>query len=108
MCTADLQQFFLVKIWTNVNFDTMTKMQKQRSTETFPLWLPTTNVHGYSVTIQNAMSFDLQVKNIDFRFSSKSGASGIILFENITFNGQMRCFMTVSSILNCYCCNTFL
>ena len=54
------------------------------------------------------MSFDLQVKNIDFRFSSKSGASGIILFENITFNGQMRCFMTVSSFLNCYYCNTFL
>ena len=62
--------------------------------------------HWYSVTIQNATIFDLQVKNIDFRFSSKSGASGIFLFENITFNGQMWCFMTVSGILNCNCCNT--
>ena len=47
--------------------------------------------------------FYLQVKNIDFWFSSKSGASGIFLFENITFNGQMLCFMTVSGILNCNC-----
>ena len=51
------------------------------------------------------MILDLQVKNIDFRFSSKSAASGIILFENITFNGQMWRFMTVSGILNCNCCN---
>ena len=62
--------------------------------------------HRYSVTIQNAMILDLQAKQIDFQFSSKSGASGIILFENITFNGQMWCFMTVSGILNCNCCNT--
>ena len=47
----------------------------------------------------SVMIFDLQVKNIDFRFLSKSGASGIFLFENITFNGQMWCFMTVSGIL---------
>ena len=39
--------------------------------------------------IQNATIFDLQVKNIDFRFSSKLDASGIFLVENITFNGQM-------------------
>ena len=37
----------------------------------------------YSVTIQNAMIFDLLVKNVDFRFSSKSGASGTILFETL-------------------------
>ena len=55
--------------------------------------------HWYSVTIQNATIFDLQVENIDFRFSSKSGASDIFLFENITVNGQMWCFMTVSGIL---------
>ena len=61
--------------------------------------------HWYSVTIQNVTIFDLQVKNIDFRFSSKSGASGIFLFENTTFNGQMWCFITVSGILNCNCCN---
>ena len=60
----------------------------------------------YSVTIQNATIFDLQVKNIDFRFSSKVGASGIILFDNITFNGKMWCFMTMSGISNCNCCNT--
>ena len=35
------------------------------------------------------MIFDLQVKNIDFQFSSKSGATGISVLENITFNGQM-------------------
>ena len=52
------------------------------------------------------MIFDLQVKNNDLGFSSKSVASGIILFENITFNGQMWCFMTVSGILNCNYCNT--
>ena len=63
-------------------------------------------LHWYLVTIQSATIFDLQVKNIDFRFSSKSGASGIFLFENITFNGQMWCFMTVSNISNCNCCNT--
>ena len=55
--------------------------------------------HWSSITIQNVTIFDLQVKNIDFRFSSKSGASGNILFENITLNGQMWCFMTVSGIL---------
>ena len=58
------------------------------------------------VTIQNATIFDLQVKNIDFQFSSKLGASGIFLFENITFNCQMWRFMTVSGISNCNCCNT--
>ena len=62
--------------------------------------------HWYLVTIQRVTIFDQQVKNIDFPFSSKSGASGIFLFENITFNGQMWCFMTVSGILNCNCCNT--
>ena len=62
--------------------------------------------HWYSVTIRKVTIFDLQVKNIDFWFSSKSGASGIILFENITFNDQMGCFMTVSGILNCNCCKT--
>ena len=46
------------------------------------------------------MIFDLQVKHIDFWFSSKSGASRIILFENITFNGRMWCFLTGSGILN--------
>ena len=60
----------------------------------------------YSVTIRSAMIFDLQVKNFYFQFSSKSGASGIFLFKNITFKGQMRSFMTVSCILNCNCCNT--
>ena len=37
---------------------------------------PTTQneLHWYSVTIQSAMIFDLQVKNIDFQFSLKSGA----------------------------------
>ena len=52
------------------------------------------------------MIFDLQVKNIDFQFSSKSGASGMFLYEIITLNGQMWYFMTVSGILNCNCCNT--
>ena len=46
-------------------------------------------LHCYSVMIQNAMIFDLQVKNIDFWFSSKLGASGFILFENIAVNRQM-------------------
>ena len=59
--------------------------------------------HWYSIAIQNATIFNLQVKTIDFRFSSKSGASGIIQFENSTFNGQMWCFVTVSGILNCNC-----
>ena len=40
------------------------------------------------------------------RFLSKLDASGIILFENITSNGQMSCFMTVSGIINCNCCST--
>ena len=39
------------------------------------------------------MVFILQVKNIHFQFSSKLGASGIFLFENITFDGQILCFM---------------
>ena len=60
----------------------------------------------YSVAIQNATILDLPVKNTDFRFSSKSGTLGIILFENITFNGQIQCFKTFSGILNCNCCNT--
>ena len=69
---------------------------------------PTTwnKLHWYLRIIQNTAIFDLQVKNIDFWCSSKSGASGIILFENITLNGQMWCFMTVSGILNCKRCNT--
>ena len=62
--------------------------------------------HWYSVTIQNATLFDLQVKNIYFEFSSKLGALEIFLFGNSTFNGQMWCFMTVSGILNGNCCNT--
>ena len=62
--------------------------------------------HWYLVTIQSVTIFDLQVKNIDFQFSPKSGASGIFLFENITFNGQIWCFMTVSGILNRNCCST--
>ena len=62
--------------------------------------------HWYSVTVQNATIFYLQVRYIDFWFSSKSGASGTFLFENITFNGQIWCFMTVSGILDCNCCNT--
>ena len=52
--------------------------------------------HWYSVKIQSATIFDLQVKNIDFQFSSKSGALHIFQFENITFNGQIWCFVTVS------------
>ena len=63
-------------------------------------------LHWYSVTMQSATICDLQVKNIDFWFSSKLGASGIFLFKNITFNGQMWCLMTVSGILNGNCCNT--
>ena len=62
--------------------------------------------HWYLVKIQSVTIFDLQVKNIDFSFSSKLGASGIFLFESITLNGQMWCFMAVSGILNCNCCNT--
>ena len=38
---------------------------------------------------QSAMIFDLQVRNIDFQLSSKSGATGISVLENMTFNGQM-------------------
>ena len=55
---------------------------------------------------QNVTIFNLWVKNIDFRFSSKLGASGVILFEDITFDGQMWCFMTVSGIFNFDCCKT--
>ena len=36
----------------------------------------------------------------------KIGCFSIFLFENITFNGQMWCFKTVSGILNCNCCNS--
>ena len=40
-------------------------------------------LHWYSVTIQSVTIFDLQVKNIDFRFSSKSGASGIFCLKTL-------------------------
>ena len=56
----------------------------------------------------NAKCDDLWSAGQKYWFSVfiKMGASGIFLFKNITFNGQMWCFMTVSGILNCNCCNT--
>ena len=45
-------------------------------------------------------------KILIFGFHQKSGASGIFLFKNITFIGQMWCLMTDSGILNGNCCNT--
>ena len=64
----------------------------------------------YSVTVQSVTIFHLQVKNIDFRFSSKSGASGIFLLENMTFSftGQMyvlwqfQAFETVTAVILLY------
>ena len=44
MCTGNsCGNFSQSKWWMNVNFGTMTKIQNQRSTKVYPLWLPTTN-----------------------------------------------------------------
>ena len=55
------------------------------------------------------MIFDLQVKNTDFGFSSKSGALGIFLFENITFKlsdvmfyDSFRHFQIVTAVILLY------
>ena len=49
VCTANgCCSFSRSKWWMNVNFCTVTKTQNQRSTRTFPLWLPTTNEFNWS------------------------------------------------------------
>ena len=49
MCAVNgCGSFSQSKYWMNVNSGTMTKTQNQRSTELFPLWLPSTNEFNWS------------------------------------------------------------
>ena len=61
--------------------------------------------HWYSVTIQNATIFDLQVKYIDFRFSSKLGTSGIILLKTLLLMVKCDVLWQLQAFKNCNCCN---